>query len=153
MYAIRKISTQTKWRPRYVVCGLIVLGILLLLIPYTRGVMKAVTTFFVPAYKTFKALESPTKEDDRRWLTYWVVYGFLGCFDNFLVSALRFIPLFDLFRVLLLNFLHLSKEQGSLYLYTKFIAPTFEYISSILAPTVLSIDTILFQQLINAKTN
>lgn len=35
--------------------------------------------FLYPAYCSMKALESPKKEDDSKWLTYWVVYA---CFVN-----------------------------------------------------------------------
>ena len=28
-----------------------------------------------PAYKSFKALKSPGEDDDKLWLTYWVVYA------------------------------------------------------------------------------
>lgn len=29
--------------------------------------------FVYPAYRSFKALETPEKEDDKQWLTYWYV--------------------------------------------------------------------------------
>lgn len=29
----------------------------------------------LPAYLTFKAIETPGHEDDLQWLTYWIVFG------------------------------------------------------------------------------
>eukprot|EP00941_MAST-03F_sp_MAST-3F-sp1_P003477 g3477.t1 len=37
-----------------------------------------VVGFFYPTYMSFKAIESSNTEDDRHWLTYWVVFAFLS---------------------------------------------------------------------------
>lgn len=36
-----------------------------------------------PLFKSIIALESPSKDDDKQWLTYWIVYGFLAVLDEF----------------------------------------------------------------------
>ena len=33
---------------------------------------------FLPVYSSFRALRTPTKEDDTQWLVYWTL---LGCFN------------------------------------------------------------------------
>lgn len=42
----------------------------------------------LPAYLSFKAIESPGAQDDVQWLTYWVVFGFLNLLESF---ALRIV--------------------------------------------------------------
>jgi hypothetical protein len=39
--------------------------------------------FLFPAYYSFKAIESPNKEDDKQWLVYWVVYSFFTIIESF----------------------------------------------------------------------
>lgn len=39
--------------------------------------------FLFPAYYSFKAIESPNKEDDKQWLVYWVVYSFFTIIEAF----------------------------------------------------------------------
>jgi receptor expression-enhancing protein 5/6 len=34
-----------------------------------------------PAFMTFLALESPDEDDDKQWLTYWVVFGLFSIVD------------------------------------------------------------------------
>ena len=39
------------------------------------SVLSAAVGFFYPSYMSFKAVKSEEKEDDKQWLTYWVVYN------------------------------------------------------------------------------
>ena len=34
-----------------------------------------------PAFMTFLSLESPDEDDDKQWLTYWVVFGLFSIVD------------------------------------------------------------------------
>ncbi len=44
----------------------------------------------LPAYLSFKALESPSPNDDVQWLTYWVVFGFFNFLESFAVRVLLY---------------------------------------------------------------
>ncbi len=149
--AVKKISDRLKQRPRYVVCGILVLVALSLLIPYVRVVVKAVSTFLIPAYRSFKALESDSDKDDKRWLTYWIVFGFVQFFDHFLVAALKFIPFFHMFQTLLLTYLHLNKEQGSAFLFENAIGPIMEQVRVVAERPIAWIDNTLGLQVHSKK--
>lgn len=53
----------------------------------------------VPDDFSIKAIESPNKDDDTQWLTYWVVYGFFGIGEFFLDIFLSWFPFYYLFKV------------------------------------------------------
>lgn len=49
-----------------------------------------------PCYASprIKAIESPSKEDDTVWLTYWVVYGLFGLAEFFSDLLLSWFPFY-----------------------------------------------------------
>lgn len=46
-----------------------------------------------------KAIESPSKEDDTKWLTYWVVYGVFSLGEFFSDIFLYWFPFYYAFKV------------------------------------------------------
>jgi receptor expression-enhancing protein 5/6 len=47
----------------------------------------------LPAYLSFKAIETPTPHDDVQWLTYWVVFGFFNFLESFAIRlVLHYLP-------------------------------------------------------------
>lgn len=48
---------------------------------------------------SIKAIESPNKDDDTQWLTYWVVYGFFGVGEFFSDIFLSWFPFYYLCKV------------------------------------------------------
>lgn len=46
-----------------------------------------------------KAIESPCKEDDTKWLTYWVVYGIFSLGEFFSDIFLYWFPFYYAFKV------------------------------------------------------
>lgn len=55
--------------------------------------------FIYPAYCSMKALESPKKEDDTKWLTYWVVFAIFTIVEFFADYILCWFPVYWLFKV------------------------------------------------------
>lgn len=80
-----------------------------------------------PAYASIKAIETPQRDDDLKWLTYWVVYS---CFmilesisDVFLSS---WFPFYFVFKCIFLGWCMAPVPwNGSEFLYHKFIGPFF----------------------------
>ena len=46
-----------------------------------------------------KAIDSPEKDDDTQWLTYWVVYAVFGIMEYFTDLILSWIPFYFLAKV------------------------------------------------------
>ncbi|KAK8805035.1 hypothetical protein WA171_007000 [Blastocystis sp. BT1] len=56
----------------------VVLGYLLLGLPFISNMIG----FVYPAYFSLVALNSKDREDDTKWLTYWVVFGFFSIIES-----------------------------------------------------------------------
>ena len=79
---INKISTATKARPEYISLAFLVVKLVVLFFtPFGHTLLKAFFTFFYPAYRSFGALGSENKADDKKWLIYWTVYGMVYSFE------------------------------------------------------------------------
>lgn len=62
----------------------------------------------LPAYLSFKAIESPSPHDDIQWLTYWVVFGFFNFLESFAARAvLYYVPWYYAFKTLFIIWLQL----------------------------------------------
>lgn len=55
--------------------------------------------FVLFKYFRIKAIESPDKEDDTKWLTYWVVYGFFSVGEFFSDIFLYWFPFYYVCKV------------------------------------------------------
>lgn len=72
--------------------------------------------FVYPAYASIKAIETKAKDDDTKWLTYWVVYGCFGMVEFFSDILLSWFPLYWLAKVRLIK-----KKNNYSYMVKKFL--------------------------------
>ncbi|GMT28033.1 hypothetical protein PFISCL1PPCAC_19330, partial [Pristionchus fissidentatus] len=79
--------------------------------------------FAYPAYVSVKAIRSPSKDDDTKWLTYWTVFGFMCVIDFFADSIMGYFPFFYLAKAVFLAYLYLPQTNGAEYCYTKYVDP------------------------------
>lgn len=68
------------------------------------------------AYASFKAIESPSKEDDKQWLTYWTVIGFVQMIEYFSDILLYWFPFYYLFKTLFVLYLALPQFRVSFFI-------------------------------------
>ncbi|KAG6557273.1 hypothetical protein Mapa_001200 [Marchantia paleacea] len=72
-----------------------------------------------PLYQSILAIESPGKEDDAQWLTYWVIfYSFVELgFDR----LLSWIPLWYMVKLIAVAWLVLPPFRGAAYIYDTYV--------------------------------
>ena len=82
--------------------------------------------FLYPAYASIKAIESPTKEDDTQWLTYWVVFASFSVVEFFSDIIFFWFPFYWLAKIVFLVWCFVPiQNNGSHVVYTRIIRPLF----------------------------
>lgn len=72
---------------------------------------------------SFYALESDGGDDDKQWLTYWVVFGIFTIADQFAGFILSFIPFYYVLKVAVLIWLFHPSTKGAIWVYENYIEP------------------------------
>lgn len=68
----------------------------------------------LPAYFSFKAIESPGAQDDIQWLTYWVVFGLFNFTESFALRVvLYYFPWYFAFKTVFILWLQLPAFRVS----------------------------------------
>jgi receptor expression-enhancing protein 5/6 len=76
-----------------------------------------------PLYASIMAIESPYKEDDQQWLTYWVLYSIVSLIEMAAGPVLAWIPFYSTAKLLIASWLVLPQFRGGIILYEKFVRP------------------------------
>jgi receptor expression-enhancing protein 5/6 len=105
----------------YLFGGALGLITLYLLFGWNAGLLSHLITFLYPAYASLHALETRNKDDDTKWLTYWVVFGFLGHLEFLGEYVLAVLPFYYLFKTGFQVWLFLG--GGSLIIYNRVLRP------------------------------
>jgi len=78
-----------------------------------------------PLYASVMAIESPFKEDDQQWLTYWVLYSFVSLLEMAAAPVFAWIPLYSTIKLAVAAWLVLPQFRGGIILYEKYVRPHF----------------------------
>lgn len=121
---IQIFSEKTKIKPIVIVFAhVVLLSVFILLTTVGRVLLESTLLFFYPAYKSFQALKTEETYDDRRWLTYWITFGFFYGFDTSLSFLFGKIPFWPFIRMAVLLYIMHPMYRGSEVLYGKVIRP------------------------------
>merc|ERR1711934_559667 len=96
---------------------------LFILIGFGPSLLCNFVGFVYHAYASFKSLESNNVNDDRLWLTYWVIYSCFCLVEGFLEFILFWVPFYSPIKLGFLFYLFLPQTKGAMTLYEKFLRP------------------------------
>ncbi|KAJ1944770.1 ER membrane protein DP1/Yop1 [Linderina pennispora] len=121
--AARCFQEKTGVRKAYGAIGIGAVSVLLILFNIGAPLLVNLFGFGFAAYQSMNAIESPGKEDDAQWLTYWVIFGFFNVVEYFTGFILYWIPFFYILKLAFLGWLMLPNTRGAEKLYHGSLKP------------------------------
>jgi receptor expression-enhancing protein 5/6 len=118
-----QLEEQTGVKKTYIVGGVAFLIFSMIFFNLAGGLLTNLIGFAYPAYASFKAIESHSKDDDTQWLTYWTVFGFFNIIEYFTDILVYWIPFYYMLKTFTLLWLYLPTFRGAEYVYHSFISP------------------------------
>ncbi|KAJ2778145.1 hypothetical protein H4R18_004783 [Coemansia javaensis] len=121
--AAQAFQARTGVHKVYGAAGVVVTALLLVFLNIGAPLLVNLTGFGYAAYASMAAIESPGKEDDAQWLTYWVVFGLFNVAEYFTGFLLYWIPFYYPIKLGFLIWLMLPASRGAERLYLAAIRP------------------------------
>jgi len=128
---LQNLEQRTQVPKTYAVIGTVAILVLLLLINPLASPVSNLIGWGLPAYLSFKAIESPGAQDDVQWLTYWVVFGFFNFLESFALRVvLYYLPWYFAFKTVFILWLQLPAFRGAQTMYMAVLKPVLANVSS-----------------------
>ena len=120
------IQEKTGIKGSFVIWGLILAVIFVYFNIFDSIITNLVGTVY-PAFWTIKSLEQNLIEEQKKWLTYWVVFGSFIIVDMGSPVIVKFIPFYFVLKILFLMWLFMPGSNGCTIVYYLVVKKIFGY--------------------------
>ena len=118
------IEKRTEVNPKVIIGGLLV-ALILTTTKWFSSYVTCLVGVLCPTYLSLKAIEGPDEDDDKHYLTYWVVYGLFSVFDLFTAFLIKVIPFYYTIKLAFLIWLFMPNFKGAVVIYNFVVGPLF----------------------------
>ena len=140
---IKEASKRTGLNHKHLVLIIVALMALSAISTHTgMWMVSTLNSFIMPCYYSFIAIETKDILDDKKWLTYWVVFAFVHYFDSIFQKVFFFVPFYPLVRAAFLFYIYKIKKNGIEYFYDKVIAGLFNKIEPYIRKVVVAFEDV-----------
>ena len=120
------ITAMTGLTSTQIAKGSLSLGVLFVMFGLGQIYITCLLGVVYPVLMSILALDNKKNEDDdKQWLTYWVVFGLFNIVDQFAYFILHYIPFYHFLKLCFLVFLFLPQIRGATMVYNAIILPYF----------------------------
>lgn len=120
---MEKVAQMTGLTPGQISRYGLIAGIVLVMLGIGNTYITCLLGVAYPCFMSFLALESKGADDDKQWLTYWVVFGLFNILDQFAGFILTFIPFYFFIKLCFLVWLFHPITMGATTIYNWYILP------------------------------
>ena len=119
----KEIAQKTGLSTGHVALGGIAFVLVFMLLGIGADLITDLIGMFYPMYMSFKALETKGGDDDKLWLTYWVIFAIYKVVDDWAGLLFFWVPFYYPIKLAFLIFLFAPQTKGAIKLYDTVIRP------------------------------
>ncbi len=120
-YEIDLITEKVGINGKYVIGGLILCS-LFVLFGYFDYFLTNLVGIVYPAFCSIRAVESQEIDNDKQWLSYWIIFATMALFDFFSRIVKVFFPYYFFFKFVVIVWLIMPNFKGATIVYNRLIS-------------------------------
>lgn len=115
--ALVDLSAKAGVNPGLILAGVGSVLTLILMVMQGWTILLTAITVLYPAVHSIRAIETEEDDDDKVWLTYWMIFGLFTVAETFFGFVFYFIPYWDWIKLAIFIWLLLPNFNGAKQLY------------------------------------
>jgi len=120
---VQLVTDKTGVEKAYVVLATATLPIFILMAAGSTTLMIDIIGFGYPMYQSMKALETPDTDDDKQWLTYWLIFSLFKITEGVIGVFLQLIPFYFIAKICFLVWCYYPSTRGATTIYNALVKP------------------------------